>query len=240
MLKKVLTGVLFLSTIAFSEILYTDGTRDIRTCAEKEKIGSIDFPCPIREVIYSRGIEAHINQKAPKTVSFLLEGEEETITAICKNYSYTLVIKAKDKCDNRKVIKDRRIVEAKDIDVSKFNKEYILNQARNLMVGMIKGVPVRGYEIKPINKEVVIDYDDFFRAKFFKIYDGAYFIGFIGKVKNYSKYITKKFDIKKMMGKGYVLGYIENIDNKVFQPQEERTVYFVVLKSYAKLPYMER
>lgn len=242
-MRRVILGVLAGFTIAFGEALYTDGKSDLRICVKPESLASIDLPCEVKELYFSNEIQADVKAKAPKSVVLgLKEGEKEgTLTAVCKDYSYTFIIKAGKNCDNHKVVVDRRIQEGKDIDTASFDKQTLLNNARGLMRAMIRGEAVRGYEIKPFNVVSVINNDDYLKASFSVVYDGANLVGLIGKIKNYSKYIDKQIDIPKMMQKGYVLLYVEGMEGErvKLMPQEERRIFIVALKGKYRIPYLE-
>lgn len=241
-MKKLMFSVLGVFTLAIGETLYTDGTSDIETCVKPKVIASIDFPCIVREVYYSKEIQADVKPKAPKTVVFALkEGKDGALTAVCKDYSYTFVIKEGKDCDNHKVLIDKRLVQGKQLDITNFDKESLLNNARGLMKAMIKGEAVRGYEIKPFHAVSVINNDDYLKAHFSVVYDGSYLVGFVGKIKNYSRYIDKQVDASSIMQKGWVLLYIDGMEKgKVkLMPQEERSIFVVAIKSKAKIPYME-
>lgn len=239
-MKRIL-AVLLLFSFSFAEVIYTDGTKDIETCVVKDKTANIDLPCPVKDLYFSPEIEASITQQTPNTITFVLREKEGSITAVCDKFSYTFLLKAKDKCDNHKVIKDKRIQIGKKLKETDFDKEELLNRARGLLRGMVKSEPVRGYNIKPFKFETVINNDDYFKANFFAVYEGGRLVGLIGKIKNYSQYITKKINVRDLMRKGFVLVYIEGMEDEVvsFEPEEERYVFIVALKdSFKKIPYL--
>jgi len=129
MMKRLIVGLLTAVAIANGEVLYTDGSHDIDTCLIKGQVGSIDFPCYITDIYYPDSIQADIKKTAPKSVAVVLTDETGTLTAVCRNHSYTLVFRASDKCDNHKVVVDKRIVNKEYIKGAAFDKEALLNPA---------------------------------------------------------------------------------------------------------------
>ncbi len=240
-MKKVL-AVLLTVSISFAEVLYTDGTSDIRTCLKPKTLTSIDFPCEVKELYFSNEVQADIKPKVPKSIIVALKEDKETgsLTAVCEKTSYSFIFKAKDRCDSYKKVVDKRFVKGEDIKGSRFEKERIINQANSLMKGMIKGVPVRGYEIKPFNVTKIVNNDDYLKMHLNTVYDGSYLVGFIGTIKNYSRYIDKQINLKKLMQKGWILLYIEGLEGEsiTLVPQEERKVFIVALKKHSSIPYM--
>ena len=227
----------------FGENVYTDGTTDVRVCVMPERIASVDLPCDVQAIYFSQEIQAEIKPKAPRTVIFGLmdKKKEGSLTAVCKDVSYTFIIKSDPKCDNHKVLIDKRFTVKKDVDEATFNKEYVLNQARGLLKGMINGEAVRGYEIKKFNKEVIINDDDYLRAKFNTVYVGGNLIGFVGRIKNYSNYVDKVVNVKKLMQKGYILLYVKGLEDESIKlsPKEEREIFIVAINGVSEIPYLE-
>jgi len=238
--RKSLAGLL-IATSVFGEVLYATDGRDFQVCVEKNKTFSIDFPCNVTDVYYTPELDADVKKTAPMTVVGVLTEDTGSLTAVCKNRSFTFVFRAKEGCDNHKTIRGLH-TSGKPLDEGKFNYQSLLNRARGLMKGMIRGESVRGYRIKPIKVKTVLNNDDYFRAEFNQIYEGSRLVGFVGTIRNYSKFIDKVFDAKKMMKKGYVLLYVEGMESPVvkLKPEEERKIFIVALKGKTKIPYLER
>lgn len=228
---------------SFGEVLYTDGRMDVRTCIPSGAIGSIDVPCEVSDLYFSDEIEADVKPTSPKSVVFGLKEKKKSgvITIACQDRSYSVVVVSGKDCDTKKVIVDKRDSVKVPSDNSVFSNEEMLNNARGLLKGMIRGESVRGYEVKPLNKITVINNDDYFKAYFDVVYVGSGLVGYRGKIKNLSKYIEKSIRLKDFMQKGYVLVYIEGQSDErvVFRPNEERQVFIVAMKSNTALPYTE-
>ncbi len=241
---KKITAFLSLSLIGFSQAgtIYTSGSSDIEICVKEKKTASIDLPCNITDLYFSSEVDAQVTQKSPKTIAFILKKEEGSITAVCKDIGYTFIISSGEKCDNHYEIKDKRIQEGEKIEGAEFDKEELLNETRTLLKGMIKGKAVRGYNIKPFNIESVIDNDDYFKVRFFLLYDSGRIIGLVGKVKNYSEYFTKTLNLREFLKKGWIAVHVEGMNGEVIkiQPEGERTIFVVALKdSFKNIPFIE-
>lgn len=242
-MRKMFFVLLVATGISFAENLYTDGSSDIKTCIASGTLASVDVPCGVEEVFFSEEVEADAKPGSPKTVVFGLKEKKKSgsLTIACKDRSYTLIITSGKDCDSKKVIVDRRDRQQVKVDATEFNTEALLNTARGLLKGMISGQHVRGYEIKPITRLVLINNDDYLKAVFDTVYDGSGLVGFSGRIKNHSKYIDKQIDIKRIMQKGYILLYIEGLNEEkiTLKPQEERRIYIVALKSSGSIPFNE-
>lgn len=241
-MRKIIAALLVVG-IAGAEVLYTDGSHDMRTCIPVGRTASIDFPCQITDLVYPDGVEATASQTSPKSVAVMLTDKTGSLTVFCKDRSYTIQLSEGKKCDLHKRVVDTRIRDRGIGDrEASFDKEELLNEARTLMKGMVKGVAVRGYEIRPLHVKQVINNDDYLKAEFKEVYIGSSLVGFKGKIRNYSKYIDKKVSVDELMRRGYVLLYIQGMEGKtvVLQPEEEREIFIVAERGRTKLPYMER
>lgn len=221
--------------VAFGENIYTDGSSDLRACIG-DGLASFDFPCEVRELHFSNEIQADVKPTAPKSVvvGFKEKQKSGSFTVFCEIKSYTVVLTKGKECENKKVVIDTTMksipISDKDAD---FSKEAFLNNARGLMAGMVNGKAVRGYEIKPINITTFLNDDDFLKVEFSTLYQSGTLVGYVGKVKNLSKYIDKKIVLHKIMQKGWVMLYIDGMRDKeiVLRPQEERSIYLIALTS---------
>jgi len=240
-MKRLILSFL-IPAVSFAEVLYTDGTKSIQTCVKSKQVATIDLKCPVQDIYFTPEIKAEIQKQTPETVAFVLNGKTGSLTAVCKGISYVFEIKSGKNCDLKKVVWDLRFHKKEDVKVSEFNKEELLNKARNLLAGMVKGKLVRGYDLKAVKIESVINDDDYFKIKINTVYLGGRLIGYAGTITNYSKYISKTLNIPDVMKKGYVLFYVEGMNDKevVFKPEESKQVFIVALKNAEanKIPYV--
>jgi hypothetical protein len=223
----------------------TDGTKAVEVCVPKNLMFSIQTPCPVLDVYFTRNIKANISRTSPNVITGFLFGAEGTLTLSCGKKSYTLIVKAGDekKCDAFIKLIDFSL-QAKDLTVSDFDKEKLINYANALMVAMVKGENLRGYERRPYMGLSVVDNDDYLRIKWKEVYVGGLLIGFVGEVENLSSYFTKNFNVKRIMQKGWVEVYVEgweHLDNSEpvieLLPLEKKEIFVVMLRNYAKDKY---
>ncbi len=238
-MKKVMTILLAFPIFSLAQTIYTDGSKNIEICVKEKQTASIDVGCTINDIYFTNSVQAEIQKTNPKTIVFILNDKTGSITAVCSSKSYVFEIKSGRKCDLKKVIVDTTLYKKEDVKVSSFNKEETLNQARNLLVGMVKNKAVRGYDVKNIKVESIINNDDFFKIKIEKIYIGGRLIGYKGYITNFSKYVSKSVYIPALMKKGYILFYIQGMDKETveFKPEETKQVFIVVLNQN-KIPYV--
>lgn len=240
-MKKLLLILAFVS-YSFSEVLYTDGNIDIRTCLMPKTIASIDLPCEVKELYFSNELKADVKPKAPKTIVVAIKEDKTSgsLTAVCKDTSYSFIFKVKENCESYKKVVDKRFVKKEEVDASNFSKEYIINEASKVMKGMVKGIAVRGYEIKPFKITKIVNNDDYLKLHLDIAYDGSFLVGFKGKIKNYSSYIDKQINIRKLMQKGWVMFYMDGLksENIVLKPNEEREVFIIAIKDKLSVPYI--
>lgn len=239
-MRKLLLSLAMFS-LANAEVLYTDGNMDIETCLMPKTLTSIDFPCEIKELYFSNELKADVKPKAPRTVVVAIKEDKKSgsLTAVCEETSYSFIFKVDESCENYKKVVDKRFSKKEEIAGSNFSKEYIVNESSKVMKAMVKSISVRGYEIKPFNITKVVNNDDYLKLHLDTVYDGSYLIGFKGKIKNYSDYIDKKINVRKLMQKGWVMLYIDGLENEniVLKPNEEREIFIVAIKDRLSIPY---
>jgi hypothetical protein len=239
-MKRLIVGaVLGLISLSHAEKVYTDGTSDIKTCGIKDQVGSIVAPCKITD-IYFTGMEANISATSPNVVSYILTEDVGSLTVSCKDRAYTFVIKADKKCDNHKFIIDKTNIAKADKSLPT-DENSIVDEAKELMKSMVNGVVARGYDIKPTKAQIVVANDDYLKINIDAIYLGGQLNGYVGTIKNLSKFVSKKIYLPNLMERGWVMVYIEGMNDKdvELKPEESRRIFIVATPNADRLtmPY---
>jgi hypothetical protein len=241
-MKKLIVGiVLGLVSLSYAEKIYTDGTSDVKTCGIKDQVGSIVAPCKITD-IYFTGMEANISATSPNVASYVLTEDTGSLTISCKDKAYTFVFKSSDKCDNHKFIVDKTNVPKVD-KTPPVEDNSIIDEAKELMKDMVNGVVSRGYDIKPVKAQIVVANDDYLKINIDIIYLGGQLNGYIGTIKNLSKFVSKKIYLPNLMEKGWIMVYIEGMDGKDIElkPEEARRIFIIATPNADRLnmPYKQ-
>jgi len=102
---------------------------------------------------------------------------------------------------------------------------------------MVKGENIRGYERRPYGGVSVLENDDYLRIRWREVYVGGRLIGYTGYLENLSSYFTKKVNIKRIMGKGWVEVYVEGWEKSDSEepvvellPLEKKAIFVVMLR----------
>jgi len=239
MKKLIVSAILGFVSLSYAEKVYTDGTSDVKTCGIKDQVGSIVAPCKITD-IYFTGMEANISATSPNVASYVLTEDTGSLTISCKDKAYTFVFKSSDKCDNHKFIIDKTNV-AKIDKAPPAEDNSIVDEAKGLMRDMVNGVVSRGYDIKPVKAQIVVANDDYLKINIDTIYLGGQLNGYVGTIKNLSKFISKKIYLPNLMERGWVMIYIEGMDGKDIElkPEETRRIFIVATPNADRLnmPY---
>jgi hypothetical protein len=239
MKRLILSVVLGFVSLSYAEKVYTDGTSDIKTCGIKDQVGSIVAPCKITD-IYFTGMEANISATSPNIASYILTEDAGSLTISCKDKAYTFVFNAEKKCDNHKVIVDKTNIPKVD-KVPPTEENSVVDEAKELMKSMVNGVVSRGYDIKPTKAQMVIANDDYLKVNIDTIYIGGQLNGYVGTIKNLSKFISKRIYLPNLMEKGWIMVYIEGMDGQDIElkPEEARRIFIIATPNADRLtmPY---
>jgi hypothetical protein len=239
-MKRLIVGaVLGLISLSYAEKVYTDGTSDVKTCGIKDQVGSIVAPCKITD-IYFTGMEANISATSPNIASYVLTEDTGSLTISCKDKAYTFIFKSSDKCDNHKFIVDKTNIPKIDKTMP-VEDNSIVDESKELMRSMVNGVVSRGYDIKPVKAQVVVANDDYLKINIDTIYLGGQLNGYVGTIRNLSKFVSKKIYLPNLMEKGWIMVYIEGMDGKdvELKPEETRRIFIVATPNADRLnmPY---
>jgi hypothetical protein len=241
-MKKFIVGMtLGLISLSYAEKVYTDGTSDIKTCGLKDQVGTIVSPCKVTDIYYT-GMEANISTTSPFVVSYVLTDDIGSLTISCKDKAYTFVLKAENKCDNHKFIVDKTNIPKID-KTRPVEDNSIIDEAKGLMKDMVNGVVSRGYDIRPVKIQSVVANDDYLKINIDTVYVGGQLNGYIGTIKNLSKFVSKRIYLPNLMEKGWILVHIEGMDgNSVdLNPEESRRIFIVAMPNADRLtlPYKQ-
>jgi len=237
-LKKIAGTALLSLGLTFSIEIPTDGSKAVEVCVPKGLMFTVETPCPVLDVYFTQNIKANVSNTSPYVITGYLFGGMGTLTISCGNKSYTLIVKSgnEKQCDAVIKLVDLTL-QKKNIPPTSFNKEEIINYANALMVAMVKGENLRGYDRRPYGGISVIDNDDYLRIQWKEVYVGGHLIGYIGYLENLSSYFTKRVNIKNIMGKGWVEVYVEgwekeNSSEPVVEllPLEKKAIYVVMIR----------
>lgn len=241
MKRLIVSMVLGLASLSYAEKIYTDGTSDIKTCGIKNQVGTVVAPCKITD-IYFTGMEANISATSPSVVSYVLTEDAGSLTVSCRDKAYTFVFKADKKCDNHKFIIDKTNIPKVDKSLA-IEENSIVDEAKELMKDMVNGVVSRGYDIKPVKAQLVVANDDYLKINIDTIYIGGQLNGYVGTIKNLSKFVSKRIYLPNLMEKGWILVYIEGMDGQdvELKPEEERRIFIVATPNADRLtmPYKQ-
>lgn len=241
MKRLIVSMVLGLVSLSYAEKIYTDGTSDIKTCGIKNQVGSVVAPCKITD-IYFTGMEANISATSPNVVSYVLTEDAGSLTISCKDKAYTFIIKADQKCDNHKFIVDKTNIPKVDKSLPT-EENSIVDEAKELMKDMVNGVVSRGYDIKPVKAQLVVANDDYLKINIDTIYIGGQLNGYIGTIKNLSKFVSKRIYLPNLMEKGWIMVYIEGMDGQDIElkPEEARRIFIIATPNADRLamPYRQ-
>ena len=231
-MKRLIIGaILGITSLSYAEKIYTDGSTDIKTCGIKDQVGSVVAQCKITD-IYFTGMEANISATSPNVVSYILNEDTGSLTIACKDKAYTFIFKASDKCDNQKFIIDKTVP---------VEDNSVVDEAKELMRDMVNGVVSRGYDIKPVKAQIVVANDDYLKINIQTIYLGGQLNGYVGTIKNLSKFVSKRIYLPNLMEKGWVMVYIEGMNDKdvELKPEESKRIFIVAMPNANKLaiPY---
>jgi hypothetical protein len=241
-MKRLIVGVVLgLVSLSYAEKIYTDGTSDVKTCGIKDQVGSIVAPCKITDIYYT-GMEANISATSPNIASYVLTEDSGSLTISCKDRAYTFVFKAEQKCDNHKFIVDKTNIPKAD-KTPPVEDSSIIDEAKELMKSMVNGVVARGYDIKPAKAQIVVANDDYLKINIDTIYLGGQLNGYVGTIKNLSKFVSKRIYLPNLMEKGWIMVYIEGMNDKDIElkPEESRRIFIVATPNADRLsmPYKQ-
>ena len=239
-MKRLIIGaVLGITSLSYAEKIYTDGSTDIKTCGIKDQVGSVVAQCKITD-IYFTGMEANISATSPNVVSYILSEDAGSLTIACKDKAYTFIFKASDKCDNQKFIIDKTNIAKIDKTVP-VEDNSVIDESKELMRDMVNGVVSRGYDVKPVKAQIVVANDDYLKINIQTIYLGGQLNGYVGTIKNLSKFVSKRIYLPNLMEKGWVMVYIEGMNDKdvELKPEESKRIFIVAMPNANKLaiPY---
>jgi hypothetical protein len=241
MKKFVVSAILGFVSLSYAEKVYTDGTSDVKTCGIKDQVGSIVAPCKITDIYYT-GMEANISATSPNVASYVLTEDAGSLTISCKDKAYTFVFKSSDKCDNHKFIIDKTNV-AKIDKAPPTEDNSVVDEAKGLMRDMVNGVVSRGYDIKPVKAQIVVANDDYLKINIDTVYLGGQLNGYVGTIKNLSKFVSKKIYLPNLMERGWVMVYIEGMDGEDIElkPEETRRIFIIATPNADRLnmPYKQ-
>jgi len=239
MKRLVISAILCAASLSYAEKIYTDGSTDIKTCGIKDQVGSVVAQCKITD-IYFTGMEANISATSPNVVSYILNEDTGSLTIACKDKAYTFIFKASDKCDNQKFIIDKTNI-ANIVKTVPVEDNSVVDEAKELMRDMVNGVVSRGYDIKPVKAQIVVANDDYLKINIQTIYLGGQLNGYVGTIKNLSKFVSKRIYLPNLMEKGWVMVYIEGMNDKDIElkPEETRRIFIIAMPNANKLaiPY---
>jgi hypothetical protein len=242
-------GALIFASLSFAIEIPTDGRKAVEVCVPKGLMFTVQTPCPVLDLYFTSNIKANISNITPSVISGYLFGEKGVLTIACPQKSYTLVVKAGDEkhCDAVIKLVDLSL-QKQDLIASGFDKEELINRANSLMVAMVKGINIRGYEIVPYKGVSVLNDDDNLKIEWDKAYVGSKLIGLVGTLKNLSPYLTKYIDIRDIMDKGWVEVYVDGWEKTKSEkpsveliPLDERKIFVVILRGSKsdKYPFVE-
>ena len=230
---------IFLSTVVFSADIYVSPGETISVCVpEKVPYGTVKAPCPIYDLFYTGNVKAQTEKTSPEVAVFYLLGKEGVLTLSCKGRTYVLKVSKDHKgCDNYFRLIDLSLKKA-EIPESDFSgKVSLLDRANALMVAMVKGVNIRGYERAPFGGISVVDGDENLVIEWKEVYVGSHLIGYVGRLVNRSSVLTKRFSAKDVMGKGWVEVYVRGWEREKSSepevellPLESRDFFAVILR----------
>lgn len=226
--------------IAFSSEIYVKAGETVSVCVPQNvPFATVKAPCPIYDLYYTGNIKAQTEKTSPEVAVFYLLGKEGILTLSCKGRTYVLkVSKGKNGCDNYFRLVDLSLKKVKLPESAFETKASILDRANALMVAMVRGVNLRGYERAPFGGITVVGNDESLVVEWKEVYVGGLLIGYAGRLVNRSSVLTKTVNIKTLMGKGWVEVYVggwekENSSEPVVEllPLESKPIYAVILRS---------
>ncbi|GEM_PF-1455888 len=236
---KIVLGSLLFAGVSLSAEIYITKGKTVSVCVPSEvPYGTVKVPCAIYDLYYTGNIKAQTEKTSPDVAVFYLLGKEGVLTLSCKGRTYVLrVSRGGRNCDNYFRLVDLSLKKVTVPESNLEGKVSLLDRANALMVAMVKGVNLRGYERVPFGGITVVGNDDNLVLEWKEVYVGSLLIGYVGKIINRSSVLTKRVNVKDLIGKGWVEVYVQGWEKErssepvvELLPLESKPFFAVILR----------